>query len=233
MSIVPSSRIGKVEFYESHITAWTTSAAAIGLQPSAVATLESATKAAREAFTAAEIAREAAKSATQLFYTRVREMHNAPGMGSDMLDTIKTFALTTNNPDVYTLAQIPPPATPGTTPPPGTPFDFTVGLLQTGAIELKWKCNNPSGIGGTIYEVQRSINGGPATFVGSSGVKSFIDSTISGGPATYTVTAVRSTARGNPAVFTVYLGVGNGGGAGGFAITSVSGANGTQVKLAA
>jgi len=34
----------------------------------------------------------------------------APGLGSDMIDTIKNFAQTTDDPNVYTLAQIPPPA---------------------------------------------------------------------------------------------------------------------------
>jgi len=54
-----------------------------------------------------------------------------------MIDTIRLWAETKNDLNVYTLAQIPPPATPGTTPPPGTPFEFTVGLLQNGALALK------------------------------------------------------------------------------------------------
>ena len=37
------------------------------------------------------------------------------------------------------MPQIPPPAQGGTTPPPGTPFDFAVGLLQDGSLQLKWK----------------------------------------------------------------------------------------------
>ncbi|MCC6951557.1 MAG: hypothetical protein IT433_08925 [Phycisphaerales bacterium] len=125
------------------------------------------------------------------------------------------------------------PATPGTTPPPGTPFEFTVGLLQNGALELKWKCSNPSGTVGTIYEVKRSIGSGAFAFIGVSGVKMFTDETLPNGamPATYQVTAVRSTARGNPAQFTVNFGIGGGGG---FAITSVTeGTAATPVKLAA
>jgi hypothetical protein len=69
-------------------------------------------------------------------------MHNGPGAGADMIQAIRNHAESKNDPNVYVLAQIPAPATPGVTPPPGTPFDFTVGLLQNGALELKWKCNN-------------------------------------------------------------------------------------------
>ena len=51
---------------------------------------------------------------------------------------------------------------------------------------------------------------GAFTFVGASGVKSFIDETLPGGasPVTYQITAVRSTSRGEPAQFTVKFGLG-------------------------
>lgn len=87
---------------------------------------------------------------------------------------------TKNDPNVHLLAQIPPPAQGGVTPPPGTPFDFTVGLLQDGSLELKWKCSNPSGTVGTIYEVLRKA--GPSTgafvFLGATGVKTFTDDSL-------------------------------------------------------
>lgn len=229
MGVVPDSRLGKIEFYEAHITPWTTNAAAIGLTPASVTALGTLTTNARKAFDAAEAARQAAKSATQAYYDAVRAMHNGPGAGADMIDTIRNKAQSTNNPAVYTLAQIPPPATPGTTPPPGTPFGFTVGLLQDGSLELKWKCNNPSGTQGTIYEVKRQIGGGAFSFIGASGVKTFTDDTLSSGstPATYQITAVRSTARGNPAQFTVNFGTGGPG------LTIASVTEGGSIKMAA
>lgn len=216
MGVVPDTRLGKIEFYEAHITPWTDNAAAIGLTPTAVTALGTLTTAARAAYTAAEAARLAAKSATQAYYDAVRAMHSGAGAGQDMIDTIRNYAQTKNSPNVYVLAQIPAPATPGVTPPPGTPFDFSVGLLQNGALELKWKCNNPSGTQGTIYEVKRQLpGGGGLTFVGATGVKSFTDDTLPGGggaaPAMYQVTAVRSTSRGNPAQFTVNFGTGGSG----------------------
>lgn len=210
MGVVPDTRLGKIEFYEAHISPWTTNAAGIGLTPASVTALGTLTTQARAAFNAAEAARLAAKTATQAYYDAVRAMHSGPGAGQDMIDTIRNYAESKGNANVYILAQIPPPADPSTAPPPGTPLDFTVGLLQSGALELKWKCNNPSGTQGTIYEVKRSIGGGAFNFVGATGVKSFTDDTLPSGamPATYQVTAVRSTARGNPAQFTVNFGIG-------------------------
>ncbi|CAG1008354.1 hypothetical protein PHYC_03554 [Phycisphaerales bacterium] len=112
---------------------------------------------------------------------------------------------------MYATAQIPPPPEPGPTPAPGTPFEPRVGLLQSGAIVLNWKCNNPEGTTGTIYEVRRSLTGssGAFTLIGASGVKEFTDETIpfGSGAVTYEITAVRSTRRGTPAQFNVNFGV--------------------------
>ncbi len=232
MGVVPDSRLGKIEFYEAHALAggpWAANAAAIGLTPASVTALGTLTTAARTAFNAAEAARQSAKSATQAFYDAVRAMHSGPGAGQDMIDTIRNFAETKNMPNVYVLAQIPPPADPSTAPPPGTPFEFRVSLLQNGALELKWKCNNPSGTQGTIYEVKRSIGGGALNFVGATGVKSFTDDTLPSGsaPVTYQITAVRSTARGNPAQFTVNFGIGGPG------LTIASITEGGPMKMAA
>lgn len=229
MGVVPDSRLGKIEFYEAHIAPWTSNAAAIGVTPASVTSLAALTTTARKAYESAESARQAAKAATQAFYDAVRAMHSGPGAGQDMIDQIRVRAQSTNNPNVYVLAQIPPPATPGTTPPPGTPFEFTVGLLQNGALELKWKCNNPSGTQGTIYEVLRKIGSGAFNFVGASGVRVFTDETLPSGsaPVTYQITAVRSTSRGNPAQFTVNFGIGGPG------LTIASITEGGPMKMAA
>jgi hypothetical protein len=241
MPIVPESKLGKIEFYEAHLAPFAANAAAIGLAPAAVTALSTATLAARAAYNAHQSALEASKAATQAFYDKVKAMHSGPGLGADMIQTIKTFAQTTNNPNVYVLAQLPAPAAPGTAPPPGTPFDFSIALLQTGAIELKWKCNNPEGTQGTIYEVRRKLNG-PATdyqFVGATGIRTFVDDSLplgggaGGTPVIYQITAVRSTSRGNPANFLVSFGVG-GAGSGGFTVTTLNGEHtGESVRIAA
>ncbi len=214
MSITPQTRLGKVEFYESHVGPWGSSAVAIGTTVSAVNALSALTSAARKAYGDHLVAQDAAKTATQKFYDTVRAMHDGPGAGADMLNTIKAFAQTTNNPNVYTLAMIPPPAIPGVSPPPAKPTDFRVNLLEDGSLKLNWKCSNPAGTGSTNYEVLRK-SGITTTFtyLGQVGKKSFTDMTIPAGatPSIYQITALRSTQRGLPAQFTVNFGVGGGG----------------------
>jgi hypothetical protein len=211
MATVPSERVAKLEFYEAHIEPWQTNAVAIGVTSTAVTALSTAAVDARAAYTAHVAAQAAAKAATATFYEKIRVLHNAPGYGADMIQQIKNKATTTNNPGVYDLAQIPAPAIPSPVPAPGTPTDFTVNLMQDGTLELKWKCPNPSGAGGTIYQLQRRAGAATEwTFVGAAGVRRFVDQTIPAGssPVTYRITAVRSTAAGNPAQFTVNFGAG-------------------------
>lgn len=186
--------------------------------------------AARAAFNAAEAARSTSKAATTAFYERVALMQD---QGSDLLRTIRNYAITKNDPNVYVLAQIPPPATPGTTPPPGTPFDFRVVLEPTGSLAIGWKCNNPAGVSGTIYEVKRKIGtgaGAAAVYVGATGVRTFTDATVPSSAAasgvTYQITGVRSTSRGVTGQFVVNFGVPGGGG---LTIESVMGATDESV----
>lgn len=230
MATVPNTNLGKIEFYESHLPAWGTNAVAIGLTAAAATNLATLTTAARSAYNAHITAQAAARAATANYYDKVAAMHSGPGAGADMLRTIRAFAQSTNNPNVYVLAQIPPPATPGAVPPPGTPFDFRVELLQNGAVDLRWKCNNPSGASGTVYEVMRRVGSEPFVYMDSPGVRQFTDYAVpaGSGAVTYRVTAVRSTTRGNPAQFTVTFGTGAGSGT----IASVTG-EGTTVKMAA
>ncbi len=211
MPTVPKSNLGKLTFYETHISPWATNALAIGLEISEVTSLGIDTGAARTAYNEMIAVRTAAKSATQNFYDMINVMHSAPGKGSDMIDTIKNFAQTTDDLNVYTLAEIPPPSEPGVLPPPGTPFDFRLSLQQSGAVELKWKCNNPVGSQGTVYEIQRSVDGGEFTILNTVGERAFLDQTVppTNGQVIYQITGVRSTLRGTPAQFNFRFGSGS------------------------
>ena len=208
MPIVPDTRLGKLEFYEEHLPPWMEHTAAIGLDPALVTALSARAAATRAAYEAHRRAQEAARAAAQRYFALVGELHGAPGAGSDMIDMIKNHAQTRDDPGVYALAQLPPPATPTTPPPPGTPSKFSVRLLENGAIDLRWKCQNPSGTRGTMYEILRSERGGPMAFVASVGTKRFVDRTIpeQAGPLTYQITALRSTSRGKPARVTIRFG---------------------------
>ena len=77
-------------------------------------------------------------------------------------------------------------------------------LLQDGSVKLIWKCANPTGSTGTIYQVYRKLGtAADFQFVGGVGIKEFQDTTIPAGTmgVVYQITAVRSTSIGEPAQF--------------------------------
>lgn len=219
MATFPESRLGKVEFYEARLAAWGANTEQIGLTEQQVTLITALTQDARAAYEAHVTAAAAAKAATQTFYDKVRFMHSLPGAGSSMVGEIRSFAKTTNNPNVYALALIPPPKAPAPTPAPGTPESFKVTLRPDGTLGLRWKCSNPGSGQGPVYEILRRIGNGPMVFLRAVGTKSYIDDSLPGGaePATYQITAVRTTVRGTPAQFTVQFGVG------GLSVTVASG----------
>jgi hypothetical protein len=100
------------------------------------------------------------------------------------------------------------PGRPGRLPAPGQPAGFASTLRVDGTLRLTWRCKNPVGAAGTLYEVRRSDRSAATgaggwtalAFVGLAGTRSFVDDTIPAGTAAvrYQVTAVRSTRRGAP-----------------------------------
>src|SRR5204862_8282096 len=68
---------------------------------------------------------------------------------------------------------------PAPMPAPGTPSDFGVTLSADGSVELTWKCSNPTGSTGTIYQVfRRTTPEGEFVYLGGGGDKKFVDATI-------------------------------------------------------
>ena len=229
MGVMPTSKVGKIEFCENHITPWTTNAVAIGTTAGAVTALGTLTTAARAAFNAQQVAFDAARDATNNFNLAVAAMNNA---AVDIIKQVRAKAATAGN-GVYSLASIPVPATPSPIAPPGQPFEFKVILDSSGALQLKWKCNNPAGSTGTIYQVWRRIGGsGEFIYQGGTGTRDFIDATVPAGSAqvTYQIQGVRSTTVGPWAQFNVNFGV-SGGAGGGMMIASVT--EGKPAKIAA
>lgn len=232
MSTVPSKPILKLAFYEAHIDPWNTSATLIGLVTTEVTALNAKAVAARAAYLAHVAAQDAAAAATLDFATKIRQLHNAPGAGADMIRKIRTRAITTNDPGVYVLAAIPAPATPSPVGPPGTPTTFKATLNPDGSLKITFKCPNPAGSVGTIYQVARQLDGaGPFVPLTGTGSRSFIDASVPAGSSsvTYRIVAVRSTAVGDAGQFTVNFGTG----AGGEMIASVVSAGAVAPKIAA
>lgn len=146
--------------------------------------------------------------------------------------TVRTFASRSSNPtEVYTLSGVPAPKTPSFGTPPGTPGNVTVALdVNTGALDVRFECNNPPGLSGTVYVVMRAMSTaaqpnvfGPFQQIAITSSKRFIDaSLIAGTPRIqYIITAQRGSIVGAPSL-PVTVSFGRSGGAGngpGFTVT--------------
>ena len=209
MSLISGSRTDKVSWFNAHIAPWTTNAIAIGTTAAAVTDLQTKVTAAQTKLDAQTSAHEAAKTSTLAVKDAVAAMLDT---GGDILKAIRAKAAVVGN-SVYELAQVPDPAKPTPVGTLGQPTNFKAELGQDGSLIVSWKCVNPRATG-TIYQVWRSLNGGTAfTYVGGTGCKSFTDGTVPVGSASimYKVQAVRSTASGPWAIFTVLFGVSSAG----------------------
>jgi hypothetical protein len=117
----------------------------------------------------------------------------------------------TAGPAIYALAEISPPKEPSPIAPPGTPYRFEFELSQIGEMKLTWKCKNPKGAEGTIYQIYRQIGmSGELVYVGFTGKKKLIDMTLPRGVAmvVYQIRGVRGTTVGPWAQFNVIIGTG-------------------------
>ena len=212
MGTVPSKNVDKIQFYEDHIARFTTNAVAIGTTVADVTDLTSKTIAARAAYTTQQLALSEAKDKTLACHNAVQAMGVK---GAAIIKQVRAKGESTGNPNVYVLAGIPAPATPSSRPVPGTPFDYKVELEPNGTLVSTWKCNNPAGTTGTMYQVFRRIGGaGEFVYLGGNGAKTFTDDTIPANATqlTYQIQAVRSTSVGVFAEFNVNFGTNAGGG---------------------
>lgn len=194
MSVLPKTRTELVTFCEQHVPVFTANAAAIGLTPAQVTAMDNLAKAARTKLTAQAAAKDAAKAATLQFYTAEDTLRDSI---ADLVRIIKTYAETTDNPNVYALAQIPPPSAPTQRPAPGQPTNIRVELLTGGAVAFTWKSTNASG---GYFVIRRRVAGTQDAFViaGTSDRRSFTDTTIpaGGGPWEYAIQGFRTNVAG-------------------------------------
>ena len=231
MTILPNKTSELLSFCNAHVETFTSNAVAIGITAAKALAFKNASVQAQLDFDAAIRAENTKKAAVSTSQQSARALRK---IAADTIAIIKAFAENAAVPSVvYNLANLPMPAMPGPIPAPGTPTDFVASIDQSGAVKLTWKCPNPSGIGGTIYEVRRrtGANTNPFNFVGFNGKREFVDGELPAGSTgvTYKVIATRSTLRGNPAEFNVNFGVSGGGG---MFIASTSMGDG-EMKMAA
>ncbi len=233
MAVLPTTRVAKIEYFESHIAQWLANSAAIGVQPSSLASLQALVTAARAAFNAQQTQLAAAKAATASFYVKTDDMAE---LGSDLIKTIKAYAETTNNPNVYALAAIPAPAAPTPAGAPTAPTALDATMNADGTITLKWK-----GVlaARQFFSIWRQLPGqNSPTQIGSIAAKSFIDTSVPRGltQVVYSVRAHRDTLVSEPSDnIVVYFGaIGSGtGGNGESAVAGSIGGNGFGIAEAA
>jgi hypothetical protein len=202
------------------------------------------------AYTAWLNAKQAATNASDAWKNAKKALRTAASTG---VKSIRNFAQQQKDPQVvYGLAQVPAPKTPNFAVPPGTPTAATVTLdVNSGNLEVRFECNNPPGLSGTFYIVQRCTatataptSFGPWQQAAVTSVKRFTDTTITAGTAAvqYIITARRGMIVGNASLpITVQFGRAGGTGTGPSALTVTEGelidaatnASGNRPKLAA
>lgn len=224
---VPNGKNAKISYFEAKAPIWVTNAAALGVPVALANSLQTKATAARAAFDAQQAAKAAWLTALGDCNIACAEMAQ---VGGQVVTLIRGTAKVEGD-SIYTLAGLPIPPVPSPVPPPGQPYDPKTVLDGNGAVILTWKCANPPGAQGTTYQIYRqfSENDTPV-YLSGVGEKKFVDATIPAGATlvVYKIQAVRSTAVGLWATFTVQFGTN----AGGEATASVSSAA-SAPKLAA
>jgi hypothetical protein len=211
--VLPSTKSELLSFCTAHEPVWSENATALGLTEILVGQLRDATSAANDSSLALVTARNAAKAATATDDLASKALRT---VAADLVARIKFKAETTSNPSVYTLAQIPAPATPGPAPLPARPDMMKVGLEPSGAVRISWRAANERGATNVVYQVFRKLPGATAfALCGVSGGrdKFFVDQTIPAGSSgvQYIVQGTRGGVTGPQSeILTVSFGVGAG-----------------------
>jgi hypothetical protein len=212
MGTVPDTQQGSIDFFATRIAAWAANAAAIGLDPTTVTDLASRLSAAQTDLAAAQAAREASKNATLTVNDSITSMRS---LGGDLVKTIRAFAETTGDDNVYTLASVPPIAPPAPLGKPPAPTGVTASINSFGYGFIEW---NGTRAGGTAFILERQMTALDGTasawaYAGTSTTEDYTDTTIPTGfkAVTYRVFATRPA--GNSPVVTanpIFFGIDGG-----------------------
>ena len=197
MGVLPDKINDRIAWFEQRFTAWTANAVAIGLTVAQVNQIKTLTNTARANYNAAQAARAAAKDATVV---QTAADHNMSTFGSDLIQTIKMFAQTTNNPTVYQLSSVPPPAAPTPAGPPLAPTNVVADPNADGTITVTWKGSLASRTFFTVWRKSGSGSSTNFTQVTAVAAHKFIDNEVPGGFSTisYYVRAQRDLALSAP-----------------------------------
>jgi hypothetical protein len=189
MGVLPTKIIERLQWFEQRESLWTANAAQIGLQPAQVTQLSGFIATARTKYDEAQTARAASEMSTFMMKEAVRDMSV---FGSDLIKTIKAFAETTGNKNVYALASVPPPAPPSPAGPPEAPTDIVGDPNADGTVTVRWRGSLRSQ---TFFTVWRKIgSAGSFVQIGAVAAKAFIDTGVPQGVASvsYIIRAQRN-----------------------------------------
>ena len=198
--IVPKKDTDFLAWIAQHETVWSDAYQSIGLSEQDATKFAASVRGTEQYWANWLNARQAAKDAARDW----REAKSSTRtLASASIRKIKTFAAGAADPaGVYSAAQLPQPKVPSFGTPPGTPTNVRVELdTVTGNLTLRFDCNNPKGLAGTVYTVQRrGGTSGAWTQVGITSVRSFVDTTLIAGSAAvqYQITAFRGSVAGEP-----------------------------------
>ena len=222
-TVIPTADDAFINWMNEHSNAWS-NPTVVGLTQASYDIFKgevSDMNAAWDEWARAKIAYKAASDNWKAKKAQVRKT------GSNDVKTIRAFAARQPDPQaVLDIARIPAPKTPNFGVPPGQPTGAEVSLdVNTGNLQVRFDCNNPPGLSGTVYIVQRRIAQatapavfGPWNQAAVTSVKRFVDSTITAGTAAvqYLITAQRGTIVGTTSQpITVQFGRAGGAGTGG------------------
>jgi hypothetical protein len=220
-NVIPRSKQDYIDFFQVHEPLWDANLALIGVSASQMTSWKALNIAMQADYIASETARNAAKNATGLSDESFRAARET---AAELVRLIKNRAISTNDPKVYDYAGIPAPVPPSELPAPGAPTNLRAILNEDGTLTLRWKTNNAKGVSGVVYMVRRRVGfgiggGGPTEIVGITGGSSFLDDSCPTPPQSspviqYTVQGHRGGVEGDACpVFSVFMGIGAGGGA--------------------
>lgn len=204
---LPPQRSAALDWTTERLATWTANAAQIGLAAQTVSAVASAVAQATNLRSAAGSARASSKSATLAY-------HNAADQAleqvRDLILEVKAFAASTDDPQVYVLADLSPKDGPSPTPAPEAPSNVVFTLLPNGSLELKWKGKGPQG---TFYIIKRRLDGESAlSMIATTTDKSFTDNAIPFGTDSvlYQVLAQQTDKVVQGPLVPVQMGTGNG-----------------------
>lgn len=198
---IPKTANELVDFYAAHFEIWEQHALQIGLSTELVTAVKDASGTAVAARNAAIAARNASKLATSMYHDKVDILRS---IGGAAVATIRAFAEATDNSEVYDLAKLSPPAPPSPAGPATAPTEFTADPNADGTITLRWKGTIARG---QTFDIERSIDGGPAAFIKNMRGKKYIDTAVPTGAVsiTYRAWGVRNNVRSETSASTQVL----------------------------